>query len=183
MHREELWQEYDHTGERLDSGRPPARGNPPAGDSVYVASANVWLYRRTENGIEVLFQHRSPYVDGFPDKWDRSAGGHINLGEKNIDAVVRETREEIGVDVPPEKFHFVNSFLSNFTNMIANVYACDYTDFPDDFHFDDKEVSEVRWVPLSEFDNFMLENAKRPLAEDIEVNALFKKWLEARGNN
>ena len=183
MRKNELWQEYDHSGERLDSGRSPEVGNPKPDQPVFVSSASVWLYRRTENGIEVLFQHRSKSCSGYPDTWDRSCGGHVNLGERNLDAALREMKEEIGAEVPPEKIYFVSTHVSNFSNMIAHVYACDYTGMPDNFHFDDNEVSEVKWVSLDEFDNFMTKNGKVPLQDDVEVHALFKKWLKARGNN
>lgn len=183
MHPNEVWQVYDYTGERQKTGREVKLRNPKPGEDEYVVATCAWLYRRTEKGIEVLFQKRSPYVDGFPNKWDRSAGGHVNLGEKKIDAVVRETEEEIGAKVAPEKFHLVSMHLSNFSNMFTYVYACDYTGLPDEFHFDDKEVSKVKWVSLPEFDDFLEKNAKEPLREDTEVNILFKRWLAERGNS
>ena len=183
MHSDELWQEYNAAGERLDSGRPPERGNPKLDEQVYVANASIWLYRHTEQGIEVLFQKRSQYVDRNANYFDRSAGGHINLGEKNIDAVIRETKEEIGAKISPENVYFIASTTSNHANIFVNVYACDYTNKSDDFHFDDREVSEVKWVALSEFDEFIEKYAKPPLRADKESNTLFKKWLEQRGNH
>jgi len=47
---------------------------------------------------ELYLQKRSLNKDIFPDRWDSSVGGHIDFGETPEQAVVRETREELGMD-------------------------------------------------------------------------------------
>jgi 8-oxo-dGTP pyrophosphatase MutT (NUDIX family) len=42
--------------------------------------------------------HRNPGRRWYPDCWDL-VGGHVESGEAPVQAVVRECREEIGVDV------------------------------------------------------------------------------------
>jgi mutator protein MutT len=46
----------------------------------------------------VLLVHRHPQRDSYPDCWDL-VGGHLEAGESPEDAVRRECREEIGVEV------------------------------------------------------------------------------------
>ena len=184
MHHDDSWQEFDKNGERLESSRPARQGNPkPGADNNFVATVNIWLYRRTDSGIELLFQKRSPYVSGFPDTFDRSAGGHINFGESKVDAAVRELREEVGAVIETEDIDFVECHNSGFSNMFISVYVCDYTGRPENFHFDDNEVSEVKWVPLAEIDDFIAKYAKLPLQEDVESMSLLKKWFKSYGNN
>lgn len=183
-HSGELWQEFNSAGEPLENGgRDPSLGNPKIGEPTYTSGAIVWLFRRTENGLEVLFQRRSEKVDRYPGKWDIAAGGHINYGESVLDAVVREAREEIGAELNKEKLSLAVVTPSLFANNILREFIYDYTSHPDHFHFDDQEVSEVRWVPLSEFDAFIEENAKAPLIEDREIRSLVKKRIAAYGNN
>ncbi|MBR2589271.1 NUDIX domain-containing protein [Candidatus Saccharibacteria bacterium] len=183
MHHDELWQEYDRAGRRLKTSWPSIKNNPKMNqNAAFVSTVCVWLYRHTEDGIEILFQKRSPYIDSYANLYDRSAGGHVNFGEDDIDAVIRETREEIGVDLLPDNVSFVSSHVSNYKNLIVKVYAYDCTGSEMEFSFDDKEVSEVKWVRLTDFDEFVEQNAKPPLKADTEVNMLFKKWLEFRGN-
>jgi len=49
-------------------------------------------------GPEVLLAHRSPQRRWYPDVWDLP-GGHVEPGEDERDALVRELREEVGVTV------------------------------------------------------------------------------------
>ncbi|MBB6628686.1 NUDIX domain-containing protein [Nocardioides sp. KIGAM211] len=46
----------------------------------------------------VLLVHRHPARAAYPDCWDL-VGGHVEAGESAREAVVRECREELGVDV------------------------------------------------------------------------------------
>lgn len=54
------------------------------------------------DGDRLLLVHRSPQRLHFPDVWDLP-GGHVDPGELPAAAVVRELREELGVEVtePP----------------------------------------------------------------------------------
>lgn len=47
------------------------------------------------NGRLLLF-HRRPDRTHYPDVWDLP-GGHVEVGESTIDALVRELAEELGV--------------------------------------------------------------------------------------
>ena len=183
MHDSETWQEFDKAGEPIkNGGRNPKLGNPGIGESVYTSVAIVWLYRKTADDIEVLFQKRSDKVDRFAGKWDIAAGGHINYNESVLDAAVREAREEIGATITKDMLRLVVITPSLFANNILREFICDYTGHPDNFHFDDEEVSEVKWVKLSEFDKFIDENAKAPLKEDMEIRSLIKQHILFYGN-
>ncbi|HET7305827.1 MAG TPA: NUDIX domain-containing protein [Segeticoccus sp.] len=46
----------------------------------------------------VLLAHRQPARRWYPDCWDL-VGGHVERGESPQDAVLRECREEVAVDV------------------------------------------------------------------------------------
>ncbi len=183
QHQGELWQEFDKAGEPIkNGGRNPKLGNPKFGEPVYTSVAIVWLYRKIADGIEVLFQKRSEKVDRFGGFWDIAAGGHINYEESVLDAAVREAEEEIGAKITKDMLQLVVITPSLFANNILREFICDYTGKPDNFRFDDEEVSEVRWVKLSEFDQFIDEYAKPPLKEDVEIRELIKKSIKAHGN-
>lgn len=150
MHADELWQEYDYDGSRLGSIAPADRDNP---NIKLFGGAAVMLYRYHNGEIEVLFQHRSKFIDRNADKWDVSAGGHVNFNEPQMDAAIRETEEEIGIRMNPKDLEFAASYVQR-NHMLVHLYFYDYTGKKDDFHFDDKEVSEVKWVPFSKLVDF-----------------------------
>jgi 8-oxo-dGTP pyrophosphatase MutT (NUDIX family) len=45
----------------------------------------------------VLLQKRGPNVATNPNKWDFSAGGHVDVGETYYESALRELKEEIGI--------------------------------------------------------------------------------------
>lgn len=182
MHSGELWQEFDARGERVDgAGYDATLGNPEKGS--YVGASAVWLYRRTDAGVEVLFQQRSLSVNNG-GKWDVSAGGHINNGERTVNAAVRELHEEIGVNVLPEDLEFIFKLKTFFkVQMFTHYYLCDWTGREDEFAFDDGEVSAVKWIKLVDFDKFVDENAKDAIKNAFFTRELTKFWLNKKNGN
>ena len=166
-HPGEIWQEYDFNGEKF-GGIDPNNYNY---DAVrLMGGAAVMLYRLYDGEVEFLFQHRSKFLKGNPDRWDVSAGGHINLDESTLDAIIRETREEIGVNIERKKLEFAETYI-RLKDMI-NLYFYDWEDRADEFSFDDQEVEEVKWVKYSELGSF-LPNIKQLLAEDKDVFSFY----------
>lgn len=48
---------------------------------------------------ELYLQHRPRWKDIQPDKWDTACGGHVDYGESIAEALHREVREELGIDL------------------------------------------------------------------------------------
>lgn len=63
----------------------------------------VHLHVFNSNG-EIYLQKRSSSKDVQPGKWDTSVGGHIAPEENVIDALRREAREELGIEVENQVF-------------------------------------------------------------------------------
>ena len=183
MHHDEIWQVYAPNGEPISGvGWSAELANPEeTGDETIVGVAIVFLYRVAENGeLEFLWQKRSAIIDRYPNDWDISAGGHINLGESVVEGAVREAREEIGVEININDLNFVTMWPFN-KNRFAWIYAVDWSGKGDNFHFDDKEVSEVKWVPLSEMEEFRKKYAKEPLKNDRFTFEAWDGWLRIHG--
>ncbi|MBQ8866951.1 MAG: NUDIX domain-containing protein [Bacteroidaceae bacterium] len=59
---------------------------------------------------ELYLQKRPEWKDIQPGKWDTAVGGHIDLGESVEQALIREVREELGIqlqEAPQQIAHYV----------------------------------------------------------------------------
>lgn len=182
MHKNEKWQVFGLNGEPIPGEWwDSALGNPEVtGSDKIVGIAVVFLYRIRDGVLEFLWQKRSEKVDRYPGDYDISAGGHVNLGESLVEAGVREVQEEIGVRVDVKELKFMIEAPFN-KNRFAWVYAVDWTGREDDFVFDDGEVSEVKWVPYAEMEEFCKKYAKKPLREDKFTFLTMNNWLKMHG--
>ena len=48
----------------------------------------------------LLCQRRVKSKRVFPDMWDLSCGGCVDSGETSLEGAIRETKEELGIDLP-----------------------------------------------------------------------------------
>ena len=182
-HDNEIWQVYKANGEPIPGEGWEARlGNPEeTGADAIVGVAVVFLFRIvSEAQVEVLWQKRSAKVDRHPNTYDISAGGHINLGESLVEGAVREVSEEIGAEISADDLNLVTITSFN-RNRLAWVFAVDYTGRTENFSFDDGEVSEVRWVPLGQMNEFRKRFAKKPLKKDKLTFKMLERWFEQHG--
>ena len=87
--------------------------------------------------VHVLIKHNDEYLiirrskdeDPYPDCWD-IPGGMVEYGELPRDAVKRETKEEVNLNVIPTKIIHEDSNLDKVKNMvlIRLVYLCELND-------------------------------------------------------
>lgn len=171
-HPGEVWQELDYNGERIGGIVPDEFDETK---TKLMSGAAVMLYRYKDGEVEYLFQHRSKKLRANPDKWDVSAGGHVNLDERRIDAAAREANEEIGIKVGINELELA-AIYRRWIVMIT-LYFCDWTGREDEFCFDDGEVEEVKWVKYSQLDDFA-PKFKDVVREDELFFYLLKEWNE-----
>ena len=69
------------------------------------------------------------------------------MDEPILDTAVRESREEIGAEIEKDKLEFAASYLR--WKVIVNLFFYNWSKNEDNFHFDDGEVEEVKWVKYS----------------------------------
>lgn len=91
----ELWDIYDIN--RKPTGRTVERGKPMKSGEYHIV-VNVWI--RNSKG-KWLISKRTPNKH-FPLLWEPTGGSAVS-GESSFDAAIRETREELGVELDPEK--------------------------------------------------------------------------------
>jgi mutator protein MutT len=111
----------------------------------YVKVATHGLIKKDN---KFLVTHRSAVNDYMSNFWD-IPGGTIEFGEKAIDALNREIKEETGLIVNIGKFIFCHDYLSNSErHQFQIVYECEYID--GEVKLDPQEHDDFKWVTLDE---------------------------------
>ena len=116
----------------------------------------VVVFIVSEDNKNVLLQQRSNKKKLWPNKWDITAGGHVDAGEFGYQAVIRETKEEIGIDIDKESLEFIGATTS--TNKIGDVinnHINEYYIVHKDVDLNDvvlqtEEVQDLKWFTKEE---------------------------------
>ena len=95
----EYWDIFDM--DRRSTGRQHLRGTPMA-DGDYHLVVNIWV---VNSAGQVLLTQRHPDIP-FGLKW-ACTGGSAITGEDTLTAALRETREEIGLEILPQQMVLV----------------------------------------------------------------------------
>ena len=96
---------------------------------------------------ELYLQKRVMTKKIQPGKWDTAVGGHVDYGENVENALLRETREELGVEGFGLEFLMRYEFRSTIEAEMVYIYRCTY-DGP--FVPNPAEVDEGRFWSLDE---------------------------------
>ncbi len=95
----------------------------------------------------ILLQKRSMNKDVAAGKWDTSVGGHVDFKESIEQAVLRETKEELGITMAYPRFAYKYIHSNNYESEL--VYTFTYFYEGDIIHNKD-EIDEVRYWEINE---------------------------------
>lgn len=105
---------------------------------------------------EVLLQKRSATKKMWPNLWDITAGGHVLSGEFGYQAILREAKEEINLNLTKEELIFIGSTISKNSNngLIDNHFNEFYIVHKNidikNLTIDKEEVSDLKWISKKE---------------------------------
>lgn len=120
-------------------------------------AAHVWIWRQKDGEIEILLQKRASTKRTWPNLYDISAAGHIDLGEEPITAAMREAKEEIGLDIHGIDLRLigiVRELLVTPTQEIENEFSWVYIlQLKEDLSLNLRtiEVESVLWKDFKQF--------------------------------
>lgn len=140
----------------------------------WVAS-NKGLWRRivscwimNEKG-EVLLQKRTPNKKRNPNKWAKT-GGQVDSGETVEEAIFREVKEELGIEISKEQIKVVDIYKSDDKSkrFVYNfIFVVNYE--IKDYILQEEEVAEIKYVTIEDMELIKKEN---------DSNYTFCNWDE-----
>ncbi len=176
----EFWQLYDEQGRSIN-GLGATKDNVFSKGLLHGAS-HVWIWRKNNGNLEVLLQKRAANKRTWPNLYDISAAGHIDLGETPMAAALRETKEEIGLDINETSLKLISvqrAYMQAENNSIENEFQWLYIlGLPNNtkFSIQKEEVASLEWKPLTDFKNEVLE---KPSLYVPHGNLYFKTVIQA----
>ncbi|MCM1029434.1 MAG: NUDIX domain-containing protein [Pseudoflavonifractor sp.] len=110
----------------------------------------VHLHVITPAHDSILLQCRSLAKDIQPGRWDTAVGGHVDAGEEIAHALLRESREELGIDASGARMLCRYVWQSERESELVNVFILEAA--PDGLTLspDPDEVSQVRFWSFDE---------------------------------
>lgn len=105
---------------------------------------------------EVLLQKRSSAKKMWPNTWDITAGGHVLENELGFQSVIRETKEEIGIELDKNDLIFIGTAISS--NKKGDIIDNHFNEFyiarkdldESKLVLQEEEVSDVKWISREE---------------------------------
>ncbi|MEI3401332.1 MAG: NUDIX domain-containing protein [Clostridia bacterium] len=129
-------------------------------------AVSCWIMN--EKG-EVLLQKRTVNKRRNPNKWAKT-GGQVDSGETVEEAIFREVKEELGIEVPKEQIKVIDVHKSNDANRrfaYNFIFVVNYK--INDYKLQKEEVSEVKYVTIKE-----MELARK----NRDFNYTFSAWSD-----
>ncbi len=135
----ERWDLY--TRDREPTGETHVRGEKLPTDRYHVV-VHVWIMNSRG---EWLISQRAENKKAFPLKWE-SVGGAVTSGEDSLTAALRETAEEVGVQLDPAQGRLLHSTVRDVHQNIRDVWLFRYDGDVDLRRATTDEAAQVRWM-------------------------------------
>ncbi|MCT4613118.1 MAG: NUDIX domain-containing protein [Clostridia bacterium] len=125
------------------------------GEGVWHRTVHVLIINRKN---EVLLQKRAMCKTLDPGLWHLSVTGYVNAGESSKEGMIREIKEEIGIDFNENELEFLFDLKDVGTaakDIVNKEFASVYIAYKDidikNITLQKKEVENVKWIPLQKF--------------------------------
>lgn len=135
---------------------------------------------------QVLLQRRSPNKKMWPNMWDITAGGHVLEGEFGFQSIIREVKEELGIELDTKDMIFIGSSISN--NKKGNIVNNHFNEYyvvnkeidETKLKLQEEEVAEVKWISKNEIIEKIKDNYREITDKEGCWEYLIKyyEWLE-----
>lgn len=173
----EIWDLYDENRKFL--GKDHVRGEQLPIDGYHLV-VHVWI--RNSKG-EYLISQRSANRPTFPLMWE-CVGGSVVKGENSLQGAIRETKEEVGIELNSEDgqvlFTQIRKIIDGkIFNDIMDVWLFEYDGQVDLSRATTDEVAQVVWMSREQikelFDADMFVDSLEYFFTEVDKKRHFKK--------
>lgn len=145
---------------------------------LFHKTVHVWIINSKG---ELLVQRRSKDKRTYPNMLDISFAGHISSGESIVDGVLREGKEELGLDINLDYLSYLFSYRVEkeieknkyFENEIVNVFLYEKDIEIEEYKFLDKEVQEVKYIDFRILEEMWKNGDKELIDSGVGFATLF----------
>ena len=149
--------------DKFDSKRQPLNKIAERHDKIdgeYRQSVHTWILNSKG---EFLIQKRTPNKRTFPNMWSQT-GGAVDKGESTLQAALRECKEELGIDIPPENMELIVSFKRKYD--FVDVWLVRQDIDIEKLVLQEDEVADAKWATVDEIRGLMKSGE---LAKSIDI--------------
>lgn len=122
----------------------------------------------------------------WPNTWDVTAGGHVLAGEFGFQAILRECKEELGIELNKNDITFIGAGISNnikgdiVNNYFNEYYVANKEIDETKLKLQEEEVSEVKWIDKDEIIGKIKDNYNGITDKEGCWNYLIKyyEWID-----
>ena len=82
-----------------------------------------------------------------------TTGGHVTYGDNAVETVIKECKEELGIDISPNEFSYVDTIL--FKNCFLETFYTKMEIDPNELTLQTEEVESVKWYTQDEISKFI----------------------------
>lgn len=137
---------------------------------------------------EIIFEHRAKDKDTFPDLLNSTVGGHVALGDSIEATMVKEIKEETGLDISIEDLHFlkttklrmIDPVTKFINNAIKTIYWYEYQGRVENLKVEQRQACGFEVWPIDKLYHLSEEEKKRfvPFFVDNEGLKLYKEIIK-----
>jgi len=104
----------------------------------------------------ILLQQRAAGKKLWPNLWDVTSGGHVLASELGYQGVIRETKEELGIDITKDDLEYIGTTVSenqerDIINRHFNEIYIVHSDVDiANIALQEEEVQDIRWFERDE---------------------------------
>ncbi len=136
----ELWDIYDKYRKKTERTHEKGLKTKPG---EYHLAVRVWIVNSKN---ELLIQRRQYDSKTWPGMWECSASGSAILGDNSRQTAIKETIEEIGLDIESDILEPI--FTVKFKNGFDDNYLVRREVNIEDLTLEDEEVVDVKWASM-----------------------------------